>query len=324
MGRFASSQQDEPAAANLAGGKPGQILRRYLAATRPQFLTASTLAVVVGTAWGWRIAGSLDLVAFLLALLSVVLVHAAANVLNDVFDELNGSDGLNVDRIYPYTGGSRLIQNQVMSLAAMRNWGIGLSLGALVPGLVLAMHAGPAILYFGAAGLALAILYSAPPVHLAGRGLGELAVAAGFGLLPVNGAAWLQSDCIDSGGLLLSIAVACWVTAILLINEVPDLKADRRAGKRTLAVRLRERGVAKLYRGLHALALIALLGGIGAGWLPLWSAPIPAVLSIAAIRAVDRALCSARATPADLRPAILTALATHTLGCAWLTGVIWI
>lgn len=93
-----------------------QLARSYALATRPMFLTASLLAVITGTSLGWHTAGRLDTAAAMLALLIIALLHAAANVLNDVYDELNGADRLNTQRIYPYTGGSRFIQNGVLTL----------------------------------------------------------------------------------------------------------------------------------------------------------------------------------------------------------------
>ncbi len=75
--------------------------RSYALAARPVFLTASLLAVITGTSHGWHSAGRPDTAAVLLALLIIALLHAAANVLNDVYDELNGADRLNTQRIYP-------------------------------------------------------------------------------------------------------------------------------------------------------------------------------------------------------------------------------
>ncbi|MGD8619685.1 MAG: prenyltransferase, partial [Gammaproteobacteria bacterium] len=220
--------------------------RNYALATRPMFLTASVLAVITGTSLGWHSAGRLDAAVALLALLIIALLHAAANVLNDVYDELNGADRLNTQRISPYTGGSRFIQNGVLTLEQMRRWGLLLLALATLLGLGLGIYRGAAIFGLGMAGIGLGILYSAPPVQLAARGLGELAVAAGFGILPVCGAAWLQTGRFEWPVLALSIPVSCWVANILLINEVPDARSDAAAGKRTLVVRLGIQGASHL------------------------------------------------------------------------------
>ena len=77
----------EPTEETLSGDTLPRLAKRYLLATRPTFLSASLLAVLTGTSWGWQLAGKLDLAAFLLAFVAVACVHAAINVLNDVFDE---------------------------------------------------------------------------------------------------------------------------------------------------------------------------------------------------------------------------------------------
>jgi 1,4-dihydroxy-2-naphthoate octaprenyltransferase len=74
------------------------------------------------------------------------------------------------------------------------------------------------------AGIALGTLYSMPPVQLRAHGFSEAALALAFGTLPVAGAAWLQSGIVDTDVLLASVPISLWVAAILLTNEVPDIK----------------------------------------------------------------------------------------------------
>ncbi len=308
----------EPSATALAGSSPGRAARRLLLATRPKFFTASILPVLLGTAWGYKVGGKFDAASFVLALIATLCVHAGANVLNDVFDEVSGSDGANADRIHPYTGGSRFIQNGIMSVGEMARWGSALLGVGMVLGAALIALKGMAVLYFGLAGVALATLYSMPPVQLSARGLGEAAVGVAFGMLPVAGAAWLQSGLIDRSTLLISLPIALWVASILLINEVPDIVADARAGKRTLAVRFGHRGTQVLYFVLQLGAVLTIGVAIGQGLLP-WGALVLPALSL---------LASARAAWAinqdveRLRQGIELTLAIHALGGLWL--IIWI
>jgi 1,4-dihydroxy-2-naphthoate octaprenyltransferase len=277
------------------------------------FLTASTLPVLVGTSWGYRAAGELDLSALLWAIAAIACVHAAINVLNDVFDDLGGSDRVNVGRIFPYTGGSRFIQNGVLSVRAMAVWGVLLLLLGGLFGAVLLLEKGAPVLWFGLAGVALGVLYSAPPVQLSARGLGEVAVGMGFGLLPVVGAAWLQSPDAALSALLPSVPVACWAMAILLINEVPDQAADAAAGKRTLVVRLGLTKTAALYVLLQLLALIVIAAAVRLNWLHL---AVPVVLLLAAIYAG----LGLGAGQRRLKRSIELTLMIHALGCVWLSG----
>lgn len=303
----------EPAPATLGGRDPLTMIRRYVLATRPMFLTASILPVLVGTSWGYRAAGELDLSALLWTIAAIACVHAAVNVLNDVFDDLGGSDRVNVGRIFPYTGGSRFIQNGVLSVRAMAVWGVVLLLLGGLFGAVLMLEKGVAVLWFGLAGVALGVLYSAPPVQLSARGLGEAAVGMGFGVLPVVGAAWLQSPGASLSALLPSVPVACWAMAILLINEVPDREADAAAGKRTLVVRLGLAKTAALYVLLQLLALIVIAAAVRLNWLHL---AVPVVLLVAAIYAG----LGLGAGQRRLKRSIELTLMIHALGGVWLVG----
>jgi 1,4-dihydroxy-2-naphthoate polyprenyltransferase len=262
----------EPRYEDLAGDGFGRKARRLFLSTRPKFLTASVLPVFVGTAWGAAVGGRLDLLVAVIALLATALVHAASNVINDVGDEITGTDRDNYDRIYPYTGGSRFIQNHIMTAGEMQHWAWTLFGSAAVLGAWLAWLKGPWVIALGIGGIAIAVLYSAPRVQLSGKGVGEAFLMVAFGVLPVCGAAWLQSSIIDAQSLLIALPVGIWVTLILLINEVPDRKADGANGKRTLVVRLGVDGARRLYRALHLVAFACIAALVVDRALPWWVA----------------------------------------------------
>jgi 1,4-dihydroxy-2-naphthoate octaprenyltransferase len=199
-------------------------------------------------------------------------VHGASNVINDVGDELTGTDRDNVDRIYPYTGGSRFIQNRIMTAREMNRWGWTLIGVACVLGLGLATIRGPWVIALGLAGIFIAWAYSAPSLQLSGKGVGEFFLMIAFGLLPAGGAAWLQSGVFDLATVLLAIPLGIWVMLILWINEVPDRKADAANGKRTLVVRLGLDGARAGYRALHVAAFAAVVALVAMGSMPWWVA----------------------------------------------------
>jgi 1,4-dihydroxy-2-naphthoate octaprenyltransferase len=276
--------------------------------------------VIVGSAWGYRVAGHFDWLAFCLALVSTLCVHLAANVLNDVGDEISGTDRINGERIFPYTGGSRFIQNGVMSVHEMTVWGVTLLVIAALPGLVLIALRGPAVLLFGMAGVVLGILYSLPRVQLAAQGIGEAVIAVAFGVLPVTGAAWLQSARLDLPVVLISVPVSMWVAAILLMNEVPDRKADAVVGKRTLAVRLGAEGTRSLYLGLQLTACVAFVLAGTLALVPWWIAILVLLLLPWAWQAAQGIRESAdRAT---LTRSIELTLRLHTLGVVLLVAAV--
>lgn len=310
-----------PASEQFAGPGPARTMKRLFHATRPKFFPASFLPVLVGTAWGVAAAGMLDGVVFAFALVATLCVHAGANVLNDVGDEDVGTDRINADRIYPYTGGSQFIQSGILTKHKMSRLGAGLIAVAAASGVVLLLLEGPVILAFGFAGVSLAVLYSIGPLRLSSLGLGEAAVAIGFGVLPVTGAAWLQSGVVDLDVILFSLPVSAWVAAILLINEVPDIAADAATGKRTLPVRLGRDGTSVLYFALHATAALAVVILTLEGSLPLAAPLVPLALLVLAYRA-RAAIRRGVDDRAALTGAIETTLAIHTTGCLWLIAVV--
>jgi 1,4-dihydroxy-2-naphthoate octaprenyltransferase len=252
----------------------------------------------------------------------MVLAHAAANVYNDVGDDLIGADPDNTDRIYPYTGGSRFIQSGLLSRAQMARLALGLAGAAMLLGILLALLRGPGVILFGIAGLGLGLLYSLPGAQLSARGIGEAAVGVGFGALPVVGAAWLQTGRIDSGAILLCMPVSAWAAAILIINEVPDIESDRRVGKRTLVVRCGVIGARWIYGGLNAIALAASAAAIVQHALPLWYALPGSVLAGLALRAIGGISFNPHGR-ARLKQSIELTLLIHILGCVALTVAIF-
>ena len=312
---------NNPAVDELLGDTPGQVARRLFHATRPKFYPASVLPVLAGTAWGFSVSGTFDPGIFLLALLATICVHAAANVLNDVGDDSGGTDRLNEDRIYPYTGGSRFIQTGIMSAANMAALGITLLAVAAIAGLVLLLAKGPVVLAFGLCGVALAVLYSLGPIRLSGLGIGETAVAIGFGVLPVTGAAWLQSGTINADAVLFSLPISAWVATILLVNEVPDIGPDGDTGKRTLPVRLGLGGTQLLYLGIQVAAVAVIIYMTVIGTLP----PAAPLLPLALLYLAYRAATAIRQGLQDrdgMRRAIEATLGVHTLGALWLCGAV--
>jgi len=295
--------------------------RRLFNATRPKFFPASALPVLAGTAWGFHAAGSFNLQVFMLALFATVCVHAASNVLNDVGDDSGGTDQQNDDRIYPYTGGSRFIQQGIMSPVEMARWGTTLLALAAIAGLVLIYLKGAMVLYLGLAGVALGVFYSLGPARLASLGIGETAVAVGFGVVPIVGAAWLQGAAITASLVLFSLPVSAWVAAILLINEVPDIAADGATGKRTLPVRLGLSGTSIAYLFLHVAAATTTGWLTFSGALPLAAPVVPAALLIIAIKS-SQAIRHGIEDRAAMTKAIEGTLAIHTIGSLWLAGCV--
>ena len=294
----------EPSSEHLANP-----FARYLLATRPAFLTITAAgcllgfatAVAGGAPFGWaRALSTLGL---------ALLAHAGINVLNDYCDHLNGTDARNTQRIYPYTGGSRFIQNGVLSPRQVLGLAVVLFAFTIAGGLGLIMVAGAGVFWIGLAGLAIGWAYSAPPLQLNSRGVGELCVAAGF-LLVVGGADFVQRGAFAPLPWVAGAPYALLVTSVLYINQFPDRVADRASGKLHWVARLQPGAAARGHGLILLLAALALTGGILQGVLPL-AAAATLVAWIPAVQAW-RQLRRFAATPEQLAPAIRrTLLAAH-------------
>jgi 1,4-dihydroxy-2-naphthoate octaprenyltransferase len=274
----------EPTAALLA--KP---LRRYLLATRPQFLTVTLAAALIGLATPIASGLALDPFKAFISVFFALVAHGGVNVLNDYYDDLNGTDPINTERVYPFTGGSRFIQNGVLTPRETLFFGTALMGFVVLAGLWLMSVTKPGLLWIGAAGMLIGWAYSAPPLKLNSRGLGELCVAAGFSLIVV-GTAFVQRGALSALPVIVAIPYSLLVTAILYINQFPDYRADKAAGKDHWVVRLGPERASWGYAAITGFAYVFLVLQVARGNLPAWCllALSTAPLSVAAGRALVR------------------------------------
>ncbi|MBD48405.1 MAG: 1,4-dihydroxy-2-naphthoate octaprenyltransferase [Dehalococcoidia bacterium] len=213
----------------------------WLYITRSPFLSATIVPVLLGTALAsWLVEGDTKIGMFLLTLLGVSFAHLGVNTANDYFDWKSGADQANVDYVIPFSGGSRMIQLGVISPQGMLRTSLVLFGAAAIIGAYLAttleIWSGVGILAL--AGFAIGFLYTAPPIRLAARGIGEIGIMVAFGPLIVAGAALIQIGSIEPKALLAGIPTGLLTAAIVWVNEFPDIKGDAASDKRTLVVRL--------------------------------------------------------------------------------------
>lgn len=294
-------------------------LLRYVAATRPAFLSVTFVGCLIGLASAHASGVRLDPMLAGLTLFFALVAHAGANVLNDYYDALSGCDANNHERVFPFTGGSRFIQNGVLSLRETAIFGYSLLATVIPAGLVLTAASGIALLGIGLAGLLVGWAYSAPPLKLQSRGVGELGIVTGW-LLVTLGSDFVQRGHLSFQPVAAGLGFALLVANVLFINQFPDVKADARTGKRTVVVRL---GPARAQWGYLAIALSAYLWVLVLSWrgsLPVLALVSlgPAVLSLAAWRQLR---CHA-AQPAKLAPAIKLTILASVLHGLLLAGIL--
>lgn len=287
-------------------------LMRFFVATRPAFLSVTFVGCLLGLASAAWSGITLAPLTATVTMLFALLAHAGANVVNDYYDALSGCDAANTERQFPFTGGSRVIQNGLFSLQEAKRYGYALLAIVIPAGLWLTLVSETALIGIGLAGLIIGWAYSAPPLKLQSRGLGEFGITAAW-LLIVVGSDFVQRHALAFAPVAAGLGFALLVANVLFINQFPDIKADAQVGKRTVVVRL---GPARARAGYVLIALLC-YGWIGAMIL-IGQLPVVALISllpaIASFKAAQN-LAQHAAQPERLVPGIkLTILAASLHG----------
>ncbi len=243
-------------------------LKTFITASRPQFFPAIAIPIFLGVAVAYGEGRRIGVLYLLLTLLAGIAYHGGMNLINDYFDHLRGTDDMDPDPLTPYAGGSRVIQKGLVPPERVFRWGMSLLTTGTIIGLFIALNGRLWLIPIGLFGLFTGFFYSAPPLFLSGKGLGEVLVALDFGILPVIGSYYIQTGAFSMDALFASLPLSILVASILFVNQFPDCEVDRKTGKMNLVARFgRERMRYGLF-ALLALTLFLILGGIKEGGIP--------------------------------------------------------
>jgi 1,4-dihydroxy-2-naphthoate octaprenyltransferase len=264
-------------------------VNRWVLGARPRTLPAAVVPVLVGTATAagggitWWRAG--------VAMVVALAIQVATNYANDYADGIRGTDDVRV-------GPVRLVASRLASPSEVKRAALLAGVVAAAVGLTLVPAVGPEVIVIGAASLAAGYLYTGGPRPYGYAGLGEVFVFLFFGVVATTGSSYVQLDEVTLLALAASVPVGFLATALLVVNNLRDIRTDGATGKRTLAVRVGEPATRAFYGGLvvgaflvvpvlairRPLALLALLVA------PLAARPLRVVSSQAAGRALLPAL----------------------------------
>jgi len=291
----------------------------YFAAIRPAFLLATLAACSIGLAGAAYSGIEIQPFLALITVSLVMLLHAAVNVLNDYFDALNGTDDANEERIYPFTGGSRFIQNGLLSVKQTARFGYVMLWIAILGGLWLVYRVGAGLLYIGALGVLLGWGYSAAPLKFNSRGLGEVCVLLGF-LGVVVGTDYVMREAFAFTPVAVGLSYALLVMNLLYINQFPDRRADALVGKHHLVVRLPITVAVRAYFMIAMLAAAWIFTMVVIAQLPLVAmvSILPFFLTLRAYRLLSQFA----STPTKLSPAIKMSLASMLIHALLLTIIL--
>jgi 1,4-dihydroxy-2-naphthoate octaprenyltransferase len=262
-----------------AGAPSGS--RIWLMAARVRTLPAAIAPVLVGTALAGYL-GVFHPLRFIAALIGAIFIQVGTNLSNDYSDARRGADA--EDRLGPVrvTAGGLVPPKRVL-VATYVSFGV-----AVAAGVYLVAVAGWQLLLVGGASILAGVLYTGGPRPYGYEGLGELFVFLFFGIVAVAGSFFVQVKHLEWEAFALAVPVGLLAAGILVVNNVRDVDTDRRAGKRTLAVRLGRARAREMFAVIvylaYVLAPITWLFGPLSAWLLLPWLTLP--LAAAIVRTV--------------------------------------
>jgi len=283
--------------------------RIWFMETRPQFLVLSVALVLLGTAISWN-EGHFNWVKFILTTIGLILAHAAVNILNDYFDYKSGID-LETNQT-PFSGGSKIIPNGLLSPRSAYVFGLACLAVALPIGIYLASVSGWQLLPLIIVGGVIIYFYTS---YLTKWLVGEFWAGLGLGTLPVLGTYFVQTGSYGLGAFVAALAPGFLTANLLFLNEFPDVEADRRGGRFHLVIALGTRKAGLLYAGLMAMTYLSIIVGVVLQLMPVMS--LIALASIPfAVKAI-RITFKSHGNPQEMVPAlganVITVLATDVL-----------
>ena len=293
------------------------MLTTLLGVARLPFLTLSVLCVGLAAAGAWYQHGSLSIALLLLVMLLALAAHISVNAFNEYFDFRSGLDFL-TERT-PFSGGS----GTLVAAPRQARLALWLALGTLllvsVLGLYLSARIDWHLLWLGLAGVLL--IYSYTDYINKSPLLCLLAPGLGFGALMTFGSYWVLAGAPDMLAVSLSGLVLLLVCNLLLLNQFPDVEADRKVGRRHLPIVLGRAQAANIFSALLLLCYLWLLLSVVLGWLP--AASLLALLSLPLALGLLRDIKPLADSPKQLPPLLgRNVLLTHALPALVLLGLV--
>ncbi|MFC2048444.1 prenyltransferase [Chloroflexota bacterium] len=295
-------------------------LKIWFLETRPQFLLLSVVLAFLGTCVAWY-DGAFHLGYALLAFLGLLLAHISVNVLNDYFDYRSRID-LETKRT-PFSGGSGILPSVLLTPRQVFWLGIGSFLLAMLIGVyfVMTLDRGWLLLPLLLVAAVCILLYT--PLILKSR-WPEWAPGVGLGILSVLGAYFVQTAEYTWPVVIASIPSGILVHNLLLLNEFPDVEADRKAGRKTSPITMGKDKASIFYSVLTAVVYLWIIGGVVAGVMPGFSllGLLTLPLGIKAIRGSLQYQDMSKLVPAMANNVLVVLLTQFLLGIGYiLAGV---
>ena len=253
------------------------IARRFqaiFAIARGPFLLLTPAVLFPATAVSFQLTGRLPLDLLLLIVVGALAAHVAVNALNEYQDFKSGLD--NITHRTPFSGGSGTLPDRPFLLGTALWLFVGAFLLMVLIGAYLSWRVGSGILSLGLLGGLIIVAYTRLINRMSMTCL--VSPGVGFGLLMVNGTVYVLTGDFFAAGQSVGWAVFFLVNALLLLNQLPDIEADRAVGRRHFPVLLGVVASVRIYRLLLLGAYGSVVIGVVLGLLP-W----PALLALATL-----------------------------------------
>ena len=240
------------------------MISTLMASARPPFLVLTLSVVLMAAALAHYDGADYSVGLLLLVVLGALAAHASVNILNEVHDARSGLDDLT--QRTAFSGGSGALQHNPSAVNLVEAWGLGLLGLVIALGLYFVWLTGWGLLPIGLIGIGLVVLYT--PRVTRSPWLCLIAPGLGFGPLMVMGTYFVltgQYSCVAFG---LSLIPFFLVNNLLLLNQYPDLEADRQVGRRNVLTQFGVQVGARVFVGFLAMAFVLLAWLVMANYLP--------------------------------------------------------
>ena len=231
-------------------------LKIWIMEARPQYLFLPVVLVFLGTAMAWN-DSPFNMVYAILALVGLLLCHSSVNILNDYFDFKSGLDLKT--RQTPFSGGSGLLPAGRLKPRQVFWYGTICLILAVPVGVFFTIVQGWQLLPLLFLGVFCIVLYT---TFILKHRFPEWSPGVGLGTLPVLGAYFVQTGNYSWEAIVAAVPSGLLVTNLLLLNEFPDVEADKTAARRTLPITMGAKKAALVYSTLTILVYVWIIGAV--------------------------------------------------------------
>ncbi|NIM93606.1 MAG: prenyltransferase [Anaerolineales bacterium] len=268
--------------ANLSPDKEMDTVSKWLIITRAAVFSMTATSGLIGGLLAVATVDAPDWLNFALAMIGLIIAHAANNMTNDYFDMEGGVDTEEYARAlyapHPVLGG-------LISKTGLRSAIILLNVIDAAIMIVLTLRAGWPVLVFAALGLFISVFYVAPPIKLKHRSLGELGVFIVWGPLMIGGTYYVTAGDFPIAGIWIStLPYAILVATVLIGKHIDKLDDDKAKGINTLPVLIGEKASIWLNIALmvayYLVIVLLVVTGTQAVWLLLVAFAIPRLIRV--------------------------------------------